>query len=96
MARRGGVENGGSSQVAHDPGPQARSDFFDAANAEEMFLTSTSLCIGAVRSYDASIVLDTVVANPLNAARLVYGTLPRAIRVGGRFFDKHHMVLNLK
>jgi RimJ/RimL family protein N-acetyltransferase len=25
-----------------------------------------------------------------------YGTLPRAIRVGGRFFDKHHMVLNLK
>jgi RimJ/RimL family protein N-acetyltransferase len=25
-----------------------------------------------------------------------YGTLPRAIRVSGRFFDKHHMVLNLK
>jgi RimJ/RimL family protein N-acetyltransferase len=25
-----------------------------------------------------------------------YGTLPRAIRVGGRFFDKHHMVLNLR
>lgn len=25
-----------------------------------------------------------------------YGTLPRAIRVGGAFFDKHHMVLNLK
>ena len=25
-----------------------------------------------------------------------YGTLPRAIRVGGRFFDKHHMLLNLK
>lgn len=25
-----------------------------------------------------------------------YGTLPRAIRVGGRFFDKHHMLLNLR
>jgi RimJ/RimL family protein N-acetyltransferase len=25
-----------------------------------------------------------------------YGTLPRAIRVGGRFHDKHHMVLMLK
>ena len=25
-----------------------------------------------------------------------YGTLPRAIRVGGRFLDKHHMVLNLR
>jgi RimJ/RimL family protein N-acetyltransferase len=25
-----------------------------------------------------------------------YGTLPRAIRVGGTFFDKHHMLLNLK
>lgn len=25
-----------------------------------------------------------------------YGTLPRAIRVGSRFFDKHHMLLNLK
>jgi RimJ/RimL family protein N-acetyltransferase len=25
-----------------------------------------------------------------------YGTLPRAIRVGGRFLDKHHLVLSLK
>jgi RimJ/RimL family protein N-acetyltransferase len=25
-----------------------------------------------------------------------YGTLPRAIRVGGRFLDKHHLLLNLK
>ena len=25
-----------------------------------------------------------------------YGTLPRAIRVGGRLLDKHHMVLNLR
>jgi RimJ/RimL family protein N-acetyltransferase len=25
-----------------------------------------------------------------------YGTLPRAIRVGGKFHDKHHMLLNLK
>jgi RimJ/RimL family protein N-acetyltransferase len=25
-----------------------------------------------------------------------YGTLPRAIRIGGRFLDKQHMLLNLK
>jgi len=25
-----------------------------------------------------------------------YGTLPRAIRVGGKFYDKHHMLLHLK
>jgi RimJ/RimL family protein N-acetyltransferase len=25
-----------------------------------------------------------------------YGTLPRAIRTGGRFFDKHHLMLNLR
>lgn len=25
-----------------------------------------------------------------------YGTLPRAIRIGGRFLDKHHMILQLK
>ena len=25
-----------------------------------------------------------------------YGTLPRAIRVGGVFHDKHHMLLSLK
>ena len=25
-----------------------------------------------------------------------YGTLPRAIRVGGRFLDKHHLMLSLK
>ena len=25
-----------------------------------------------------------------------FGTLPRAIRVGGRFLDKHHMMLNLR
>jgi RimJ/RimL family protein N-acetyltransferase len=25
-----------------------------------------------------------------------YGTLPRAIRVGGTFFDKHHMLLKLR
>ena len=25
-----------------------------------------------------------------------YGTLPRAIRTGGRFFDKHHLMLDLR
>ena len=31
-------------------------DLFDAANAEEMFLTSTSLCILPVRSFDGAVV----------------------------------------
>jgi len=31
---------------------EADIDLFDAANAEEMFLTSTSLCILPVRSFD--------------------------------------------
>jgi branched-chain amino acid aminotransferase len=33
-------------------------DLFDAANADEMFLTSTSLCIGAVRSFNGAPVGD--------------------------------------
>ena len=33
-------------------------DLFDAANADEMFLTSTSLCIGAVRSFNGAKVGD--------------------------------------
>jgi RimJ/RimL family protein N-acetyltransferase len=30
------------------------------------------------------------------AGFVLFGTLPRAIRVGGRFYDKHHMMLNLR
>jgi branched-chain amino acid aminotransferase len=33
-------------------------DLFDAANAEEMFLTSTSLCIAGVRSFNGAKVGD--------------------------------------
>lgn len=33
-------------------------DLFDAANAEEMFLTSTSLCIAGVRSFNGALVGD--------------------------------------
>ena len=40
-------------------------DLFDAANAEEMFLTSTSLCIGAVRSFNGAKVGDGCVPGPI-------------------------------
>ena len=40
-------------------------DLFDAANAEEMFLTSTSLCIGAVRSFNGAPVGDGQVPGPV-------------------------------
>ena len=33
-------------------------DLFDAANAEEMFLTSTSLCIAGVRSFNVAKIGD--------------------------------------
>jgi len=40
-------------------------DLFDAANAEEMFLTSTSLCIGPVRSFNGAPVADGKVPGPV-------------------------------
>jgi len=40
-------------------------DLFDAANAEEMFLTSTSLCIAAVRSFNGARVGDGRVPGPI-------------------------------
>jgi branched-chain amino acid aminotransferase len=40
-------------------------DLFDAANAEEMFLTSTSLCICPVRSLDGQKVGDGKVPGPI-------------------------------
>ena len=40
-------------------------DLFDAANAEEMFLTSTSLCIGAVRSFNGAKVGEGGVPGPI-------------------------------
>jgi branched-chain amino acid aminotransferase len=40
-------------------------DLFDAANAEEMFLTSTSLCILPVRSFNGGPVGDGKVPGPL-------------------------------
>jgi branched-chain amino acid aminotransferase len=40
-------------------------DLFDTANAEEMFLTSTSLCISAVRSFNGAKVGDGCVPGPI-------------------------------
>jgi branched-chain amino acid aminotransferase len=40
-------------------------DLFDAANAEEMFLTSTSLCIGGVRSFNGAKVGDGRAPGPI-------------------------------
>jgi branched-chain amino acid aminotransferase len=40
-------------------------DLFDAANAEEMFLTSTSLCIAAVRTFNGAKVGDGRVPGPV-------------------------------
>jgi branched-chain amino acid aminotransferase len=40
-------------------------DMFDAANAEEMFLTSTSLCILPVRSFDGAPVGDGKIPGPI-------------------------------
>ena len=38
---------------------------FDAANAEEMFLTSTSLCILPVRSFNGGKVADGKMPGPV-------------------------------
>jgi branched-chain amino acid aminotransferase len=40
-------------------------DLFDAANADEMFLTSTSLCIAAARSFNGARVSDGRVPGPI-------------------------------
>ena len=40
-------------------------DLFDAANAEEMFITSTSLCILPVRSFNGAPVGDGKIPGPV-------------------------------
>jgi len=40
-------------------------DLFDAANADEMFLTSTSLCLAGVRSFNGAMVGDGQVPGPV-------------------------------
>ena len=40
-------------------------DLFDAANAEEMFLTSTSLCILPVKSFNGGPVADGKTPGPI-------------------------------
>jgi branched-chain amino acid aminotransferase len=47
------------------PAIEADIDLFDAVNADEMFLTSTSLCIGAVRSFNGGAVGDGRVPGPV-------------------------------
>jgi branched-chain amino acid aminotransferase len=40
-------------------------DLYDAANADEMFLTSTSLCIAGVRSFNGATIGDGRVPGPV-------------------------------
>jgi branched-chain amino acid aminotransferase len=47
------------------PFEEADIDLFDAANAEEMFLTSTSLCICPVRSFNGQAIGDGKVPGPV-------------------------------
>jgi len=47
------------------PAIEADIDLFDAANAEEMFLTSTSLCIAGVRSFNGAKIGDGHVPAPI-------------------------------
>jgi branched-chain amino acid aminotransferase len=47
------------------PAVEGDNDLFDAANADEMFLTSTSLCIAAVRSFNGARVGDGRVPGPI-------------------------------
>jgi branched-chain amino acid aminotransferase len=47
------------------PAVEGDIDLFDAANAEEMFLTSTSLCIAGVRSFNGAAVGDGRVPGPI-------------------------------
>jgi len=47
------------------PAVEGDIDLFDAANADEMFLTSTSLCIGAVRRFNGAMVGDGRVPGPI-------------------------------
>lgn len=74
--------------LAVDPGNENRvavaGNFFgtpaSGVNPDADILTTVD---GALRSYDAAILLDTVVANPGDAARLIYGALPRAAKMMG-------------
>ena len=47
------------------PAAEREIDLYDAANAEEMFLTSTSLCIAGVRSFNGATVGDGRVPGPI-------------------------------
>ncbi|HTS30901.1 MAG TPA: aminotransferase class IV [Bryobacteraceae bacterium] len=47
------------------PAVEADIDLFDAANADEMFLTSTSLCIAGARSFNGATVGDGRVPGPI-------------------------------
>lgn len=47
------------------PAIEGEIDLYDAANAEEMFLTSTSLCIAGVRSFNGAKIGDGRVPGPI-------------------------------
>ncbi len=40
-------------------------DFYDAYNADEMFITSTSFCIVPVRSFNGAVIADGELPGPI-------------------------------
>ena len=63
-----GVSRQMTLDLAHQlaiPAVEGDIDLFDAANAEEMFLTSTSLCIAPVRSFNGGKVGNGCVPGPI-------------------------------
>jgi RimJ/RimL family protein N-acetyltransferase len=76
-----------SDEIGHGVGRALMGALVERASADpelqQLTLTVTAGNAAAERLYS-------------RAGFVVFGTQPRAIRVGNRFLDKHHMVLNLR
>ena len=62
VSRQMTIDMAGKLGIACTPGDI---DMFDAANAEEMFLTSTSLCILPVKNFNGTAVGDGRTPGPI-------------------------------